>query len=335
MNRVTDDLNNLTMPETAAERALREEREAAAALANQEVDFEDEDTQDEAQAIEHTRTLKMEYNPDEVEFWFMQIENEMFACGVKSQWLKRCVLVRNLPPKVQADVKSLLILKKSAAPPTLYKQIKNEILRIHAPKKEDTYKKALSRVLVGLPSQLGQQLIDDICDRPIKLEGCCCAKAVNTLWSLQLPVAVRSHIADLDFTAATYNSVFQTADKVFLSTRSTDVSASVAAVMAPQVKDTTQVAAISRPRRNNKNKNQQGSGSAAGGSSNSNSNNSSNASNSGGQGRGPKSNQNPPSSCCDNHYRWGSLAWFCLEPSSCPWVNKITAKPEKKNSNKN
>ena len=65
---MTDDLNNLTMPETAAERALREEREAAAALANAnqgEVDFEDEDTQDEAQAIEHTRTLKMEYNPDE------------------------------------------------------------------------------------------------------------------------------------------------------------------------------------------------------------------------------------------------------------------------------
>ena len=58
-----------------------------------EVDFEDENAEDSEKALEYTRTLKLEYAEEEVEFWFTQIENEMFTCGVKSQWLKRCVLV--------------------------------------------------------------------------------------------------------------------------------------------------------------------------------------------------------------------------------------------------
>ena len=96
----------------------------------------------------------------------------------------------HLPPKVQMDVMSLLSIKKSAARADLYKRIKDEILRIHAPRKQDTYKKALSRVLTGLPSQLGQELINDICDQDVKLVGCCCAKAVFCLWSIQLPLTV-------------------------------------------------------------------------------------------------------------------------------------------------
>ena len=127
-----------------------------------QIDFEDENAKDGDKALDYTRTLKLEYNASEVEFWFTQLENEMYTCEVKSQWLKRCVLVKNLPAKIQNDVKALLILPKSAAPTDLYKRIKTEILRIHAPKKEDTFKKALSRVLVGLPSQLGQDLINDM-----------------------------------------------------------------------------------------------------------------------------------------------------------------------------
>ena len=199
-----------------------------------EVDFEDENADDGAKALEFSRTLKIEYDPSEVNFWFTQLENEMYTCEVKSQWLKRCVLVKNLPPKIQADVKSLLMLKKSEAGEAIYKQVKMELLRIHAPKKEETYKKALSRVMTGLPSQLGEVLTNDICDKPVKMSGCCCAKAVNTLWSLQLPVQVRSHVANMDFNHATAKDVFQAADKVYLSTRPTEVSAVVAAVSAPQ-----------------------------------------------------------------------------------------------------
>ena len=45
-----------------------------------QVDFEDENGQDGAKAMEYSRTLVMEFNPSEVEFWFMQIENEMYTC---------------------------------------------------------------------------------------------------------------------------------------------------------------------------------------------------------------------------------------------------------------
>ena len=88
---------------------------------NVTVDFEDENGKDGEKAIEYSRTLKIDMDQTEIEFWFTQIENEMFTCGIKSQWMKRCVLVKNLPAKVQADVKSLLLLKQSAAPVDIYK----------------------------------------------------------------------------------------------------------------------------------------------------------------------------------------------------------------------
>ena len=41
-------------------------------------DFEDENGNDGEKALEYTRTLKIEFDPAEVEFWFTQIENEMY-----------------------------------------------------------------------------------------------------------------------------------------------------------------------------------------------------------------------------------------------------------------
>ena len=93
------------------------------------VNFEDENLADGENAIEYTRSLKLEYNATDVAFWFTQLENEMITCDVKSQWLKRVVLVKNLPAKVQNDVKSLLILQKAEAPADLYKRIKMVFFR--------------------------------------------------------------------------------------------------------------------------------------------------------------------------------------------------------------
>ena len=299
------------------------------------VDFQDENGKDGAKAIEFTRTLKVEYDPTEVDFWFIQIENEMYTCEVKSQWLKRCVLVKNLPPKVQADVKQWLLVKQSDAPADIYKQIKQEVLRLHAPKEEETYKKALSRVLTGLPSQLGQQLLHDVCTKTQKLSCGCCAKAVRTLWSLQLPVEVRSHISGMDFNVNTYRGVFEAADKVYLSTKHTDVSAGVAAVKlaanpesgADSAQPGAQVAAVKPARGRNKPNRGRGRGARQSGTGRGGGSSSSNTgASSSGSGRGPRHHSSPPSSCCDNHYRWGSDSWFCLEPLSCPWKDKVSAK---------
>ena len=300
------------------------------------VNFEDEDAKDGVKAIDHTRTLKIEYDPSDVKFWFIQLENEMFTCEVKSQWLKRCVLVKNLPPKVQSDVKALLSLQKSEAPDDLYKQIKGEILHIHAPKKEDAFKRALSRVLTGLPSQLGQDLINDTCTHPIKLTTCCCAHIVLTLWTLQLPAAVRASIADREFTGATYNAVFQSADKVYLSTKDTQVNPAVAAISGQDKSgEDTQVAAL-RPQNRNRGgrgggRNRGGGGRQSGQQRQQQSSSSSSAGQ--GQGRGQRHSSNPPSSCCDSHYRYGDKSWNCLSPFTCPWKDKVTPRPSKKDQN--
>ena len=275
-----------------------------------QVDFEDENARDGDKAIEYSRTLKIDLDPAEIEFWFTQIENEMFTCGIRSQWMKRVVLVKNLPAKMQADVKSLLVLKQSAAPVDIYKKVKTELLRIYAPKEEETYKKALTRVLVGLPSQLGQVLISDVCKQPVKLQGCCCSRAVWTLWNIQLPLQVRSQIADETFNHDTYMDVFRKADKIYLSTKSTEMSAKVAAIAHPQ--EVPEVAAV-KPKPSNKGGNSGGNNGGGGG------------------GKNKKPPKKVPEGCCANHKKWAENAWFCLDPTKCPMKDQNKPRPEKKN----
>ena len=194
---------------------------------------------------------------------------------------------------------------------TIYLTIKKELVRIYAPKPSDAYKKALSRTMVGLPSQLGQQIIDDVCKKPQKLVGCCCAGAVEALWSIQLPVQIRAHISNMTFSAATYKGVFEAADQVYLSSQQVQV----AAVATPRSLDETmpafasqnqpQVAAVSskKPKKNKKNNKPD---------------------------KPKKKHASVPDSLadklCGRHYSHGDQAWFCLAPLTCPWVNKVVAK---------
>ena len=265
------------------------------------VDFEDENGQDGEKALDYSRTLTMPFCQEDITFWFTQLENEMFTCTIRSQWMKRVVLVKNLPPKVQMDVKSLLVLKQSEAPADIYKKVKTELLRLYAPKQEENFKKALGRVMTGLPSQLGQVLINDICDKPVKLQGCCCAKAVYTLWALQLPLSVRSQIATKKFDYSTYSEVFQAADTIYLSTKSTDLSASVAAIAVTAKDEVPEVAAF-KPKKNKNKKD--------------------------------KKPKEVSENCCDNHKKWADKAWFCLDPTKCPMKDKNVPRPEKDEKDK-
>ena len=91
--------------------------------------------------------------------------------------------------------------------------------------------KALTRTMVGLPSQLGNQIVDDVCKKSAKLKDCCCAAAVECLWQQQLPVGIRAHVSNMEFTHETFKSVFEAADKVYLSSKSVSLAAvQVAAV---------------------------------------------------------------------------------------------------------
>ena len=176
--------------------------------------------------------------------------------------------------------------------------------------------------MVGLPSQLGYQILNDICKKPKKLDGCCCAGATLALWSLQLPVNIRAHISDREFTKDTYKDVFEAADKCFNSAKQVSVAAMAVAKVdldetqagfIPQ--NQPQVAAVSAkpPKKNKNKKNNKGQGQGQGKGQ--------------GQSRGPRHASNPPEACCDRHYRHGDQAFFCLAPLTCPWVSRITARP--------
>ena len=307
------------------------------------LEFDVEDAADGEKAQDYARSIKIDFEPNDIKFWFSQLEGEMVMATIRSAWLKRTVLQRNLPIKQRSDVKSFLTLTKAEGGATIYKDIKDELIRIYAPKPEDSYCRALSRVLVGLPSQLGAQLIDDVCKKPKKFDNCCCAGHVHALWTQKLPVNVRSHISNMPFTQATYKEVFQAADKVFLAAKSVSVaafggsvaafggaSASGGAAQAAGLDETLpafqshnqEVAAFGQSNKKGQNKNQKNKKgqSGQGGQPNQDGN----------QSRGKKHSSIPDNladKMCSRHYRHGASAWFCVAPLTCPWVSKVASRP--------
>ena len=311
----------------------------AAGMAN----YDAEEKNDGEKATEHARAVKVEFDANDIKFWFAQLEDEMTMASVGSQWLKKTVLQRNLPVKQKEDVKALLTLQKADAGQNIYLRIKNELIRIYAPKPSDSYRKALTRTMTGLPSQLGYQLVDDVCKKSSKMDGCCCAGAVLALWSDKLPVSIRAHTSNMTFSKDTYKAVFEAADKVYLSSQQVSVSAMTANGAAVNLDETQpafhpqnlpqqQVAAQSQARGGASNRGGRGNG--RGGRNNNNRGNRGGQGRGGGgrgggqgQGRGPRHSSNPPDSCCDRHYRHGPESWYCTAPTTCPWVNKCTARP--------
>ena len=324
----------------AAEEAAEAARAAAANMPNPPpvvVNFDAEDKEDAADAAVQARHIKVEFDPADVRFWFAQLEDEMTMAGVGRQWLKKTVLQRNLPVKQKEDVKSYFTLQKDQAGDHIYLDIKNELIRIYAAKPCDSYRKALSRTMVGLPSQLGYQIVDDICKKPQKLVGCCCSAAALALWTDKLPVNVREHISNEDFTADTYKSVFNAADKVFMSGRPSQVAAinldETQAAFNPHNQPSAEVAAISG-KNNNRGGGNRGSGRGGRGGRNNRGNRGGRGGNSNGSGssnRGSRHASVPDSladKLCSRHYTHADQAWYCLAPTTCPWKNKCVSRPE-------
>ena len=88
---------------------LSADNEPAAAM----TDFDAENGVDGDKAQEHARSIKVEFSASDINFWFAELEGEMVMASVKSQFLKRTILQRNLPTKQKEDVKALLTLTKT------------------------------------------------------------------------------------------------------------------------------------------------------------------------------------------------------------------------------
>ena len=292
------------------------------------------------------RNISVKYEPEDIQFWFSELESEMQLASIGSQWLKLSVLRKNLPVKQREDVKSLLRLPQSQSGPTPYYTVKMQLMKIYSVKPQDSFKKAMGRVMTGLPSQLGKQLVDDICKRPIKLQGCCCANAVLALWTDKLPISINAHMSAYEFNFQTYQEVFDAADKVYMSAKTSvsamtdaatagySINASADSTLNTAFRADDQVAAVqqnknqrarnNKPNRNNNQNSQR--------SSNKPQNSNPNQQNSGKNQtqkprKGPRHSSQPPHACCDLHWVRGDQAWYCQKPLSCPWKDKITEQP--------
>ena len=227
-------------------------------------DFDTENGVDGKSALSDLKAVICPFIKDDIEFWFGQLEGQLEVIEIKSQWLKRIAIQRFLPPEIQTEVKSLLTLSKTAAGADIYLKIKTELLELFGKKPEDGYTRAKNRVLTGKPSQLGKALINDLCKKDKKLDGCCCADIVWGMFRDALPIVVRNHIAELQFNKDTYKAIFTKADQVFDSNQATEPiqPRQVAATSLPASQTAGQeVAAIqkgqnqSNKSKNNKNQN--------------------------------------------------------------------------------
>ena len=83
-----------------------------------------EDKQDGEKAQDLARSVKVEFDPKNIKFWFAQLEDEMEMATINRQWLKKSVLQRNLPNKIKEDVMGFLSLQKAEAGAHIYLDIK-------------------------------------------------------------------------------------------------------------------------------------------------------------------------------------------------------------------
>ena len=312
------------------------------------VNYDQVDGVDTASAFEAAcRNIKgYEWNEEDLEFYFNQIEIKMQAVGVKKQFTKLQVLSTILPQKVTNQVKPLLRKKETDFPDKdSYLQIKTKILQIFGPAPNLGFERAMSRTLTVNPSTLGREIIDDMC--PHELDGCCCHKWVYGLWLRSLPGGVRQGIAGQEFTSETYQDIFQLADDIYGSTKPV-LNQSVAAVSAPVASHAdgnpmedafsaqlpagtnaeallAAVAALGVGRGRGRGRSGRGRGRGAGRGNRNQNNTSQTQGQAQSQGNKhpkhgtPRHADLPPFQTCWRHWTFGRSAHFCQEPSTCPW----------------
>ena len=303
------------------------------------VAFEDENGVDGDGALGNAlkQLERLEWNQEDLPFFFNRVEIRMGIAQVRKNYTKFQVLSEIIPSKVQDQVKSLLRKTENDFPNNdAYKQLKNQILKIFGPRPEASMERALNRVMSGTPSELARCLVNDMCKKELDCE--CCPSNVLAMWKKHLPSQVRAGIAHCTFNRQNFESMIELADKIYETQHVQGVAAyQVAAVGASgggaaASLDETQpaipypeVAAIRGQRGGGRNR---GRGGRRGGRGRGNQN--SQSSSSGGR-TGTKHPDLPAGdfSWCGMHFKHGKNAFFCSDPSSCPWKDVYTKKPAK------
>ena len=145
---------------------------------NNPVRFDTQNEADEAGVYGKLSTLKTEFCQKDPKFWFANFERTIKHFGVRSQVTKKEALINQLTKDAIDECKNLIALDEDEAGDTPYLDLKKELLMLYGPRPEDSYAKAASRVLVGKPSTLAKQIINDLCECNKSIECKCCAKTI-------------------------------------------------------------------------------------------------------------------------------------------------------------
>ena len=313
--------------------------------------------EDAADAYQKIASLKMPFNTIDPKYWFNNFERKLKTFGVQGQRTKKDALHGQLQSEVEEEVKGLLRLDETEEGETPYKVLKQELIRLYAPKAEDAYDKAASRVMSGKPSTLARQQINDLCECQVTLSCPCCAKIIFGMWRKNLPNQVKAHISNHKFDKDTYLEVLEIADNVWSSHKTpsqTVAAATTAPAPPPTPSATTPVAAAATPQvaaattsrgRGGQNRGGRGRGFGSNRGANQRGNGAANrgGNRGGGQGqgrgnanaaqplqyhprhRGPRHNSLPPLECCRTHWLFGGQAKWCEDSFTCPWKNFVSS----------
>ena len=146
------------------------------------VPFDKATGQDGEDVYKKLATLTNKFTKANPKFWFNNFERSIKHFGVKSQITKMEALINLLPPEVTEEVMSFISLSEDELSATPYFDLKTELLKLYGPRPEDSFNKAISRVLVGKPSTLGKQVINDFCECKPQINCKCCSKIAFGIW---------------------------------------------------------------------------------------------------------------------------------------------------------
>ena len=284
------------------------------------VNFDMKNEDNAADAMKHLGQIKVSWDAEDPGFFFQKLETELMIFGLNKQFTKRQALIRNLPEDVSKGFKHLVILQEDAAGEIPYKTLKTALMKAYGPKPGAAYQRAKNRVMVSTPSLLLKLQISDLC--PTNLVGCHCASIVWGMFQDQIPLYLKSHLANEEFSATTMQSIMDKADNFWNANQTDTTVAAVATATPSDPTPSTEVAAIARGRgfRARGGRGFAARGRGRGGNGKPENFNPQN------DPRGKRHESNPPWNSCTAHWLYSDKAWKCQAPLTCPLKNKVTPK---------
>ena len=278
--------------------------------------FDTENGVDEAGAHSKLSSVKVAYDPKDLEFFFINLESAMAYAGIKSQQSKRFCLLGILPNDVKTQFKG--IIKATATGQQGYKKVKDAVMEVFGPKPGEDFAKAAKLLLTDKPSMLANEIISLVCSHETPLVDCCCEGAVLYLWKRQLSGPIKARIAGKSIKGEeNLKEVLKLADAVF---DATNRNGQVAAVVDESSGQEVSAVARSRGRGGARGR---GRGRGQRGASQARQNGASQSA----QNWGPRHPDNPPDGCCRAHWKWGTNAYYCSDIANCPWKSRIIPRP--------